>query len=146
MISLPPSLSVLPFACVDDAPWFLLVRPRGTWTDRWEPLRAEAFPNEPMPAAALRIASERRLPAVERVYDLGQARWERALAVRVEAPDTVFVDPEAYDDARWVPFEAASRLLDREEDKSSLRRLNRILDVMLRRVEVVFEEVRDEGG
>ncbi|MCC6740076.1 MAG: hypothetical protein IT452_13600 [Planctomycetia bacterium] len=144
MIALPATVSLFPFALVDDEPWFLLVRPREAWAERWEPLRGEAAPNESGPAAAARLSSELGLRGVERIMDLRRGLWEHALAVRVEAPEAR-LDWSGLDDARWVPFHAAAALLE-ERDRGSLRQLNRVLDVLLRRVDVVFEEEHDEGG
>lgn len=144
MISLPTTISLFPFAIVDDEPWFLVVRPRAAWAELWEPLRGEADANESALAAAARLAGVAGLTGIERVMDLRRGIWEHALAVRLEAPEAR-LDWSGLDDARWVPFHTAAALLE-ETDKKSLRQLNRVLDVLLRRVDVVFEEEHDEGG
>jgi uncharacterized membrane protein YgcG len=144
MISLPTTISLFPFALVDDEPWFLLVRPRQAWAERWEPLRGEADPNESAVAAAARLATLAGLDGIERVMDLRRGIWEHALAIRMEAPEAR-LDWSGLDDARWVPFHAAAALLE-EADKKSLRQLNRVLDVLLQRVDVVFEVEVDAGG
>jgi len=140
---IPTTLTVLPFACIDDEPWFLVVRRRSSWSDAWEPLRGDILPGESPPAAAIRLAREHGLVDVERVLDVASGRGERVFAVRIEAPEGARLDRESYDDGRWACFHQASPLLE-ERDRIWMRRLNGLLDVFLRRVDVVFEEIRDE--
>jgi hypothetical protein len=143
MIAPATQIRLIPFACVEDTPWFLVARPREVWADGWELLSGDALPTEPPPAAALRVAGEFGLGDIERVMDVERRDLDRTLAVRLEAPDSARLDYARFDDARWVPFESATALLG-ESDKRALRKLNRILDVFLRRIDVVVEEEREE--
>ncbi|MCE9583688.1 MAG: hypothetical protein K8T20_14490 [Planctomycetes bacterium] len=144
MIAAPIRLTVFPFALIDDEPWFLVLRPRAVWTDLWEPLRGECWPSDSPAASALHLAENAGLAGIERVMDVRQGAWEHAFGVRLEAPE-VNLDWSTLDDARWVPYHAASALLE-ESDRRALRQLNGVLSILHRKIDVIFEEVVIESG